>query len=89
MSEYGILPLPDTVLVLEPRNSGKVGYYFADHRRQVVFWLDECDLVWNLKEVKVEFSLSHVGEYLRTWESFILFIKNPLNLGHLVRSYYW
>lgn len=53
----------NTVLVLEPRNTGNVGYYFADHTKQVVFWLDECDVVWDTKEVKVELKPSHIGKH--------------------------
>ncbi|KAF9467883.1 hypothetical protein BDZ94DRAFT_1247985 [Collybia nuda] len=57
----------DSVLVLEPRNSGNVGYYFADHSQRVVFWLEECDIVWDMKEVKVELKSSHIGRLVRSY----------------------
>lgn len=63
MSDRQIAWPEDTELVLEPRESGNVGYYFADHVNQVVFWLGKCDIVWDIKEVKVELWESHVGKY--------------------------
>ncbi|KAF9467882.1 hypothetical protein BDZ94DRAFT_913657 [Collybia nuda] len=57
----------DTELVIEPRSSGNVGYYFADHINQVVFWPVECDIVWELKEVKVHFNETHVGHLIRSY----------------------
>lgn len=50
------------VLVLEPRKSGKVGYYFADHDKQVVLWPEDCDVSLDTKEVKVELKPSHIGK---------------------------
>lgn len=63
MSDRQIAWPEDTELVLEPRESGNVGYYFADYVNQVVFWLGKCDIVWDIKEVKVELWESHVGKY--------------------------
>lgn len=85
----------DAVLVLEPRNSGNVGYYLVDHSKQVVFWPEEFqDVVWDTKEVKVELNSSHVGKHLENTNVFcaclvgfrplssILLLVILLNLNH-------
>ena len=47
--------------MLEFRNSGNCGYYFVNHAKQCLFWLDEFDGIDFLGEVKVKYSLSLVG----------------------------
>lgn len=63
MSHHHIVWSNDIDLVIEPRKSGNIGYYLADHTNQVVFWLGKCDIVWDIKEVKVEIWESHVGKF--------------------------
>lgn len=63
ISKHHIALPENTELVLEPRKSGNVGYYFADPINKVIFWLRETDIVWDLKEVKVEITESHVGKF--------------------------
>lgn len=78
----------ETVLVLEPRESGKVGYYFADHVKQVVFWPVECEVSSDTKAVKVELRQSHIGKFQGT-PSFFTALIFFIYLDHLVRYYYW
>jgi hypothetical protein len=48
--------------VLEFRNSGRCGYYFVDHAKQRLFWLDEYEGRDFLYEVRVRYTPSLVGE---------------------------
>lgn len=49
------------VLVLEVRLSGSVGYYFVDHPRRRLFWLDEMDFSFEVGEVRIEHNNSTIG----------------------------
>jgi len=53
-----VLPV---VLVLEFRLSGRVGYYFASHPTQSLFWLDEFDFSERLASVRIQHTQSSVG----------------------------
>lgn len=65
LKQYQIdLPERKMDLVLEFRQSGRCGYYFADHERRSLFWLDDFDALDALSEVRVLFSPSHVGKRL-------------------------
>ncbi|RXW23291.1 hypothetical protein EST38_g2560 [Candolleomyces aberdarensis] len=48
--------LAPVVLVLEPRLTGRVGYYFVDHPSQTLFWLEHFDFTYMLMEVRAEWS---------------------------------
>ena len=61
ITRYGISLGKKTVLVLDTRASGKIGYYFVDHEKQATFWLDPFRFL-ELDELQVEYSDSHVGE---------------------------
>jgi hypothetical protein len=54
-----------TVLVLETMDlDGKIiGYYFVDHEHQSTFWLDPF-YPPELDELMIDFTLSHIGEFL-------------------------
>jgi hypothetical protein len=54
----------ESCLVLEFRNSGRCGYYFVNHGKQRLFWLDEYEGMDFLSEVKVKYTPSLVGEVL-------------------------
>jgi hypothetical protein len=60
------LPAGGVDLVLDLRLKGNddydCGYYFANHETRCLFWLDTHDVSEILEEVKVHYSLSHVGE---------------------------
>jgi hypothetical protein len=62
MTRYNIPWGERTVLVLDNRKSGKIGYYFVDHANQSTFWLDPFRFL-ELDELNVEFTGSHVGEF--------------------------
>ena len=47
--------------MLEFRNSGNCGYYFVNHAKQCLFWLDEFNGIDFLGEVRVKYTLSLVG----------------------------
>ncbi|KAJ3502184.1 hypothetical protein NMY22_g18674 [Coprinellus aureogranulatus] len=49
------------VLVLETRLSGYVGYYFVDHHRQRLFWLDKFDFTYEVGEVNIDHENSSLG----------------------------
>ncbi|RXW23284.1 hypothetical protein EST38_g2559 [Candolleomyces aberdarensis] len=53
--------LAPVVLVLEFRLTGRVGYYFADHPSQTLFWLEPFDFIHMLSEVRVEWDNWLVG----------------------------
>jgi hypothetical protein len=54
----------DLVLDLRPKGDDEYdcGYYLANHETRCLFWLDNHDAGRILEEVKVPYSLSHVGE---------------------------
>ena len=62
ISRYMIEIPRESCLVLELRNSGRCGYYFANHAEQRLFWLDEFNGMDFLYSVKVEYAPSLVGE---------------------------
>ena len=62
ISKYRIEIPRESCLVLELRNSGRCGYYFANHAEQRLFWLDEFNGMDFLYSVKVEYAPSLVGE---------------------------
>jgi hypothetical protein len=62
ISKYKVEIPEESCLVLEFRNSGRCGYYFVNHDEQRLFWLDEFNGMDFLFEVKVEYTLSLVGE---------------------------
>ena len=62
VGRYNISLGEKTVLVLDTRASGKIGYYFVDHEKQTTFWLDPFRFL-ELDELQVEYTDSHVGEY--------------------------
>jgi len=61
ITKYEIDIPKETCLVLEFRNSGDCGYYFVNHAKQCLFWLDEFDGMGFLGEVKVKYTPSHIG----------------------------
>lgn len=63
ISSYEITLPSQTVLVLEKRENGKCGYYFADHSHQCIFWLDDFDAISLVYEVKICPTTSHLGEF--------------------------
>ena len=90
ISSYGITLPSQTVLVLEQRDNGKCGYYFADHSHQCIFWLDGFDANSLVYEVKTCPTTSHLGEfyfYFFPLESPSLLIFLPS--GQEIRSQYW
>lgn len=87
MSDHHIAWPEDTELVLEPKQSGRVGYYFADHVNQVVFWLEKHDIACNIKYVKVELRESHISKYTEAQSPVHVFNIPPI--GHLIQHYYW
>jgi hypothetical protein len=61
LTRHKILLGNKTVLVLDTRESGKIGYYFVDHEKQTTFWLDPFRF-FELDELQVEYTDSHVSE---------------------------
>ena len=63
-------------LILRENTQYDCGYYFADHDRRCLFWLDDHDVTGILSEVKVPLSSSLVGEQ-------VLYIRmlRPLTLS--------
>jgi hypothetical protein len=61
MTRYKVSWEAKTVLVLDTRESGMIGYYFVDHENQSTFWLDPFRFL-ELDELQVDFTDSHVGE---------------------------
>jgi hypothetical protein len=75
------------VLVLEARLSGNFGYYFADHTRRRLFWLDEYDFTYCAGEVHVEHTETSLGLEMRSqyWKHNELFPQlYELTSGDLV-----
>jgi hypothetical protein len=66
ISSYEITLPSQTVLVLEQRENGKCGYYFADHSHQCIFWLDDFDANSLVYEVKTCPTPSHLGQEIRS-----------------------
>ncbi|KAF8814763.1 hypothetical protein BYT27DRAFT_6959625 [Phlegmacium glaucopus] len=66
IEKYNIEIPEETCLVLEFRNSGRCGYYFVNHAKQCLFWLDVCNGMDFLGEVKVEYTLSHIGHEMKS-----------------------
>lgn len=66
ISSYEITLPSQTVLVLEQRENGKCGYYFADHSHQCIFWLDDFDANSLVYEVKTCPTTSHLGQEIRS-----------------------
>ncbi|KAF8814772.1 hypothetical protein BYT27DRAFT_7249811 [Phlegmacium glaucopus] len=62
IKKYNIEIPGDTCLVLELSNSGKYGYYFVDHAKQCLIWLDEFNGMDFLGKIKVKYTPSHIGE---------------------------
>lgn len=62
MADYNVPRGGKTVLVLDIMNNGMIGYYFVDHENQSIFWLDPFDFL-ELRELRLEFTPSHVGEF--------------------------
>ena len=62
--KYKIEIPEESCLVLEFRNTKRWGYYFVNHAEQRLFWLDEYNGMDFLFEVKVEYTVSLVGEFL-------------------------
>ena len=63
ISSHEITLPSQTVLVLEKRENGKCGYYFADHSHECIFWLDDFDANSLVYEVKTRPTTSHLGEF--------------------------
>lgn len=53
------------VLVLDPRLSGRMGYYFVSHPTQSLFWLDNFDFSLMLQMVRVAHTDSTIGLRMR------------------------
>lgn len=57
---------PDDIeLVLEVISSGEgliCGYYFVNHERRCLFWLEKFDANALCKDIRVVVSYSHLGE---------------------------
>ncbi|KAF8805781.1 hypothetical protein BYT27DRAFT_7168984 [Phlegmacium glaucopus] len=66
IEEYNIEIPEETCLVLELRNSGKCGYYFVNHAKQCLFWLDEFNGLGFLGKVKVKYTPSHIGHEMKS-----------------------
>lgn len=62
VEKYKIEIPQETCLVLEFRNPEDCGYYFVNHAKQCLFWLDEYNAMEFLSEVQVDYSPSHIGE---------------------------
>ncbi|KAJ3522958.1 hypothetical protein NMY22_g11662 [Coprinellus aureogranulatus] len=54
------------VLVLELRLTGNIGYYFVDHRKQRLFWLETFDFSFDISEVNIDHTDAHVGLKMRS-----------------------
>jgi hypothetical protein len=53
------------VLVLELRLSGNCGYYFVDHARKRLFWLDDYDFSWAAGELHVKHADSIIATEMK------------------------
>ncbi|CAA7270068.1 unnamed protein product [Cyclocybe aegerita] len=60
------LPKDDICLVLEFRQSGNCGYYFVNHTRKCLFWLDEFDAIDFLWAVRVSYEPSLVAHEMKS-----------------------
>lgn len=49
------------VLVLEVRRTTKIGYYFVDHPKKRLFWLERFDFSHDVDRVSVKHTMSHIG----------------------------
>jgi hypothetical protein len=58
----------DLVLDLRPTDNDDYdcGYYFANNETRSLFWLHDHDVISILEEVNIPYSLSHVGEFIRS-----------------------
>lgn len=74
ISSNGVTLPSQTVLVLERRENGKCGYYFADHSHQSIFWIDDFDAISLVYEVKTHPTTSHLGEFSFSFSPEINFI---------------
>ncbi|TFK26151.1 hypothetical protein FA15DRAFT_667829 [Coprinopsis marcescibilis] len=59
--KYNIQLPPNPFLVLELRNSGNCGYYFVNHQKRCLFWLDSFDYSDMVQHVRIKHTTSHVG----------------------------
>ena len=56
----GIIDLVLEITNISGSDEGVCGYYFVDHRRKLLFWLDEMDLSEATKDVHTVISRSHL-----------------------------
>ena len=81
------IPL-ETYLVLEFRNKGRCGYYFVNHPKQSLFWLDEFDGMDFLYEVRVQYTPSLISMcFILLSEWIALLTVNRID--QQMKSLYW
>ena len=64
IAENGLAPplIPEKrTLVLEIRQTGRCGYYFVDHSRQCLFWLEPYNAFDMIDNFKIEMTLPLFG----------------------------
>ncbi|KAJ3516749.1 hypothetical protein NLJ89_g920 [Agrocybe chaxingu] len=67
VSEHQVqLPKDNICLVLEFRQSGRCGYYFVNHTRQCLFWLDEFNAMDFLWAVRVNYEPSLIAHEMKS-----------------------
>jgi len=66
IESYEVILPAGACLVLEFRQSGRCGYYFVDHAKRCLFWLEEFDAMVFLDQVRVKFTPPLVGQEMKS-----------------------